>query len=151
MSLKIFIIEDHPVMRYTLSNFLRKTLHLEVCGAAATGAEALERLAEVEADLVLVDVLLPGMSGLELLYQLKERYPELLCLVLSGHGEELYIQHAFKAGARGYVLKGDPPELKKAIETVRGGGTYLSPALRAGQGPEPAGDADTYGNEKRER
>jgi DNA-binding NarL/FixJ family response regulator len=66
MSPQIFIIEDHPIMRYTLSKFIRKTLYLEVCGEAASRAEALERLAKVEVDLVLIDVLLPGMSGLEL-------------------------------------------------------------------------------------
>jgi DNA-binding NarL/FixJ family response regulator len=131
MSLKIFIVEDHPIMRYTLSKFIQKTLGLKVCGAAATGAEALERLAEVEADLVLIDVLLPGMSGLQLVEQLQERYPELLCLMLSGHGETFYIRQAFSLGARGYILKGDPSELLKAIEAVRSGGTYLSPTLQA--------------------
>lgn len=131
MSLKIFIIEDHPIMRYTLRNFIQKTLGLEVSGEAANGEEALERLAEVAADLVLVDVLLPKMSGLELVEQLHEKYPALLCLMLSGHNEMLYVRHAFNAGAQGYILKGNPPELREAIQTVSEGGTYLSPTLQA--------------------
>jgi DNA-binding NarL/FixJ family response regulator len=131
MSLKIFIVEDHPVMRSTLSGFLQSKAGLEVVGAAATGTEALERLAQVKADLSLIDVRLPGMSGLNLVEQLQEKYPDLLCLMLSGHGETPYIRHAFKVGARGYILKGNPPELLEAIQAVSGGGTYLSPSLQA--------------------
>ena len=131
MNLKIFIVEDHPIMRSTLSGFIQNKPGLEVVGVAATGAEALERLAEVEADLSLIDVRLPGMSGLELVEHLQERYPQLLCLILSGHGETPYIRHAFRAGARGYILKGNPPEVLEAIQAVSGGKTYLSPALRA--------------------
>ena len=131
MTLKVFIVEDYPIMRYILSKFIRQTLHLEMCGEAASGEEALEHLAEVEAELVVIDVLLPGLSGLELLKQLQEKYPEMLCLMLSGHGETSYVREAFKLGARGYVLKGDASELLEAIQTVCGGGTYLSPALQA--------------------
>jgi DNA-binding NarL/FixJ family response regulator len=131
MRLKIFIVEDHPVMRSTLSGFIQSKAGLEVVGVAATGAEALECLAKVEADLSLIDVRLPGMSGLKLVEQLRERYPELLCLMLSGHGEIPYIRHAFRDGARGYILKGNPSEILEAIHAVSGGGTYLSPALRA--------------------
>jgi DNA-binding NarL/FixJ family response regulator len=131
MSLKIFIVEDHPITRYTLGKFLQKKPDLELCGEAATGAEALERLAEVEADLILIDVLLSGMNGLQLVEQLQEKYPALLCLMLSGHNETLYIRRAFSAGARGYILKGNPSEMLEAIQTVRDGGTYLSPALQA--------------------
>jgi DNA-binding NarL/FixJ family response regulator len=128
--MKIFIIEDHPIMRQTLSSFIEHRSGFEVCGLAATAAEAFERLAEVEVDLVIIDVRLAGMNGLHLLEQLREKYPHLLYLILSGHGETIYIQHAFRAGARGYVLKGKPPELLEAIQTVAAGGTYLSPVLR---------------------
>jgi DNA-binding NarL/FixJ family response regulator len=131
MSLKIFIVEDHPVMRSTLSGFIQNKPGLEVVGVAATGAEALERLAEVEADLSLIDVRLPGMSGLKLVEQLRERYPNLLCLMLSGHGEIPYIRHAFREGAQGYVLKGKPSEILEAIQAVSSGGTYLSPTLQS--------------------
>jgi DNA-binding NarL/FixJ family response regulator len=130
VSLKIFIVEDHAITRYTLGKFLQKKPGLEVCGEAAGGAEALQRLAEVEADLVLIDVLMPGMSGLQLVEQLQERYPALLCLMLSGHSETLYVRKAFSAGARGYVLKGNPSEILEAIRAIGEGGTYLSPALQ---------------------
>ena len=131
MSLKIFIVEDHPIMRYTLNRFINDKADLEVCGVVETGEEALERLAEVKADLALIDVRLIGMSGLELVEQLREKYPALQCVILSGHGEVNYIQRAFKAGAGGYILKGKPDEVLEAIQVVSSGGTYLSPALQA--------------------
>ena len=131
MTLKIFIIEDHPIMRYTLNGFINDKPGLEVCGMAETGVEALERLAEVKADFVLVDVRLSGTSGLDLVAQLRARDPELRCLVLSGYSEVSYIQHAFRVGARGYILKGKPQEILEAIQAVSSGETYLSPALQA--------------------
>ena len=131
MTLKIFIIEDHPIMRYTLNGFITDKPGLEVCGMAATGAEALKGLAEVKADFALIDVRLSGTSGLDLMAQLRARDSELLCLVLSGHSEVSYIRHAFRVGARGYILKGNPDEVLEAIQMVSSGGTYLSPALQA--------------------
>jgi DNA-binding NarL/FixJ family response regulator len=130
MSLKIFIVEDHPLMRQTLTEFINGKPGLEVVGLAATGGEALERLAEAAVDIVIVDVRLDGKNGIQLVEQLRERYPGLQCLMLSGYGEAVHIRHAFKAGARGYILKGKPPEILEAIETVAVGGTYLSPALQ---------------------
>ena len=130
MSLKIFIVEDHPLMRRTLSDFIQSNPNLEVAGSAGTEAEALQGLAEVEANIVLIDVRLAGASGLHLAEQLRERYPKLLCLMLSGYREAPYIRHAFRVGARGYILKGNPPEILEAIQIVASGGTYLSPALQ---------------------
>ena len=103
---------------------------LEVVGTAATEAEVLQRLAEVEVNMVLIDVRLAGKNGLPLAERLLEHYPELLCLILSGHGETTYIRHAFRAGARGYILKGKPAEILEAIQVVNAGGMYLSPALQ---------------------
>jgi DNA-binding NarL/FixJ family response regulator len=131
MSLKIFIVEDHPLMRQTLSDFIQSNPNLEVVGTAGTETEALQRLAEIEVNIVLIDVRLAGTNGIHLAERLLEQYPELLCLMLSGYGETTYIRHAFRVGARGYVLKGKPPEILEAIQIVSGGGTYLSPALRA--------------------
>jgi DNA-binding NarL/FixJ family response regulator len=130
MSLKIFIVEDHPLMRKTLSHFIQSRPGLEVVGTAETETEALQRLAEVESDIVLIDVRLAGVNGIYLAEQLQEKYPGLLCLMLSGYGEVTHIRHAFRVGVRGYVLKGKPAEILEAIQTVAGGGTYLSPSLQ---------------------
>ena len=131
MPLKIFIVEDHAIMREMLSAFLSDLPDYEVCGAAEAAEEALGRLGEAAPDLVLVDVSLPGMSGIELVEAIQHRWPELRCLMLSGHGEKGYVERALAAGAQGYILKGNPYELPEAIEQAMSGETYLSESLRA--------------------
>ena len=131
MPWKIFIVEDHPVMREMLIAFLTKRSGYEVCGAAESAEEALERLGESGCELALIDVSLPGISGIELAQAIRLRWPDIRCLMISGHGERSYVEGAMEAGARGYVLKGDPYELPEAIELVMSGGTYLSEPLRA--------------------
>ena len=131
MPLKIFIVEDHPIMRETLAAFVGDQPGYEVLAAAPTAEEALERLEEVEVDLVLVDVSLPGMSGIDLVGEIGARWPALMCLMISGHGEAAYVERALAAGARGYVLKGNPYELPGAIRDVTRGETYLSASLKA--------------------
>lgn len=131
MTHNIYIVEDHPTMRETINDFLDGEADLRVCGMAATGEEALERLPGLEPELVLIDTSLPGISGIALVSVLVERWPSLRCLMYSGHGETTYVEHALAAGARGYVLKGTPDELPKAIRRVIGGEVYVSESLRA--------------------
>jgi DNA-binding NarL/FixJ family response regulator len=123
---RLFIVEDHPVMRQSLRAFVKRQADLDVCGEADTGEAALEQIAQTQPDLVLIDVSLPGMSGLDLLETLRERYPHLPCVMLSGHGERSHVDHALMAGARGYILKGDTDELVEALHKVIQGETYLS-------------------------
>lgn len=129
--MQVFVVEDHPIMRQALSDLIEKKLGLTVCGSAATGEEAIQQLEQAAADLVLVDVALPGMSGLDLVQLLQEKQPTLPCLILSGHAEMTHIRRALGVGARGYVLKGNPAEIVTAIQTISGGDTYLSAAIRA--------------------
>ena len=117
-------------MREMLRDFIGEELDLEVCGSAASGEEALESLKDADVDLVLVDVSLPKMSGIELVQQLQARRPELRCLMLSGHGESGYVQRSLAAGAKGYIMKGNPYEIPEAITTVLDGGMYLSEQWR---------------------
>lgn len=133
MTTKIYIVEDHPLMRNMLHEVIDKMPGATVCGAAATAEEALDELDDVEADLALIDVSLPKMSGNELLEILRERHPMLCCLVLSGHKESNYVEQAIAAGAWGYVLKGDPRELQEAIEAVLAGKRFVSRQLRTGK------------------
>jgi DNA-binding NarL/FixJ family response regulator len=131
MTLKqVFIVEDHPIMREALGDLIKSEPGFAVCGSAATGEEALQHLAGVAADLVLIDLALTGMNGIELVRVLRERQPDLRCLVLSGLREATYVRQALGAGARGYVLKGKPEELLEAIQEVSAGGIYLSAALQ---------------------
>lgn len=131
MPLKVFIVEDHLILRETLGYLIKNAPGLEVCGSAATGEEAVQQLAGVAADLVLLDLALPEMSGIEVVQALQVRQPAVPCLILSGHSEATYIRQALTAGARGYLLKGNPSEILEAIQIVGAGGTYLSAAVQA--------------------
>lgn len=132
MSTRIYIVEDHKIMRGALVQFIEDMPELEVAGAVETAEEALAQLDGEDVDLVLVDTRLPGMNGIELVGELKRRWPELRCLMLSGHSENTYYERALEAGAQGYVLKGDPDEIPAAIERVLGGGVYFSEPLQDG-------------------
>lgn len=124
-----FIVEDHPLMRGMLADFVAALPDLHVSGTARSAEEALTLLPG-SAELVLVDIALPGISGIELIQEVRARWPHLVCLACSGHDELSYVQRALAAGARGYVAKGDPVELSDAIERVLRGHSYVSAALR---------------------
>lgn len=122
---RIFIVEDHQMMREAYQLLFEMEPDLEVCGSAATGEEALSALQTTETDLVLVDVSLPGISGIELVKQLQASYPHLPTLVISGHDEMVYADQALRAGASGYLdKKGLSHIMLDAIRQVLGGDTY---------------------------
>jgi DNA-binding NarL/FixJ family response regulator len=125
----VFIVEDHPVMREILIEFVDRD-GFQVCGSAATGEDALKGLQQAGADVVLVDVSLPGMSGIELVRELRSIDPGRICLILSAHAGLRYIQGALEAGARGYIIKGNPHELLDALRIVLQGEIYFSEAVR---------------------
>jgi DNA-binding NarL/FixJ family response regulator len=130
MTTQIYIVEDHPLMRQVLCESVEKMPGLSVSGTAASAEEALTMLDGREVDLVLIDMSLPQMSGAELVGALQKRRPELPCLIVSGHRESIYVRQALLAGARGYVIKGDPYEIEEAIQEVLAGNKYLSKQLR---------------------
>lgn len=129
MVASVFIVEDHAVMRRMLHEYVKRQDWV-VCGEAETGEAALEQLDEAGANLVLVDVSLPKMSGIELAKKIQARWPGLRCLMLSGHGQASYVEQALAAGACGYVLKGNPHEIAEAMRQVLAGEVYLSEELR---------------------
>ncbi|MFD2437920.1 response regulator [Modicisalibacter luteus] len=100
------MVEDNPLMRDMLTEFLALEASLEVVGVVESAEAALERFPVPSPDLVLIDMSLPGMSGMELIRKLHEQQPGLPCAMLSGHGEKHYVEQAFDAGASGYILKG---------------------------------------------
>jgi DNA-binding NarL/FixJ family response regulator len=126
-------------MRLMLSKYLSGLSAVELVGTAESAEEALEALARLEnetaaedktaVDLVLADMSLPAMNGAQFVSEVRVRWPELPCVILSGHSEKSYVERAFEAGAEGYILKGDPYELEEAIEQVLDGKRYTSPAL----------------------
>jgi len=130
MTTSIYIVEDHPLMQYTMVEFLNRTPDLVVCGAVSTAQEALAQLPTTQPDLVLIDLALPDMSGLDLLRSLQDTLPNLPCLMFSSYQEATYVHQALTAGARGYLFKGEPLELVKAIRQVLNGGRYVPEPFR---------------------
>jgi DNA-binding NarL/FixJ family response regulator len=126
----LLIFDDHPLVRDGLRLRLASLPDLEIVGEASSAIEALALIAQVAPDLVLADVDMPGMSGIDLVAQLRQSMPAVQVVMLSMHGDPSYLQRALQAGARGYVLKDAPAsDVLAAIQAVRAGGTYLSGAL----------------------
>lgn len=130
MAHSIYIVEDHPIMRQMIRDLVLSEPDFKVCGLAASGEEALHDLASGEAELVLIDMSLPEMSGIDLVKALRKQRPDLRCMLYSGHGEAIYVERALAAGAHGYVLKGTADELPKAIRHVLSDQVYISEVLR---------------------
>ena len=114
----IYLVEDHHMVRESYVMFLGMESDLEVVGTAGTAEKALEELVQAPPDLLLVDVSLPGMSGLELIEALQEREVLVPTLVLTAHDENRYRLRAEKVGARGFVMKEDGPDA--LLEAIRG-------------------------------
>ena len=124
---RIFLIDDHPMLREGLASIITRHSDFEVCGVAATAAEAVAAVGEAAPDLVMMDISLPDKSGLELIKDLLALHPTLPVLVFSMHDEALYAERVMRAGAKGYLMKGAPAEeLMHAIDRVLGGEIYLS-------------------------
>jgi DNA-binding NarL/FixJ family response regulator len=128
---RLFLVEDHPVTREGFAQLLNYQSDLEVCGQAGTAAKAMLGIDSLQPDLAIVDITLAESNGLELIKNIKVRYPRLPVLVLSTHDESIYAERAVRAGARGYVMKQAPTsELMGAIRQVLSGNLWLSEAMR---------------------
>ena len=124
---KIFVIDDHPLMRKGLALALDAEMDLEVCGQAVSAEDALTLLEDVDPDLVIVDISLPGMSGLEFIKHLQVIKPHTKALVVSRHDESLYAERALRAGAKGYIMKLEAGEvIVTAVRRVLRGGIWVS-------------------------
>lgn len=129
---KIFIVEDHPVFREGLVQIIAAEKDLSVCGEAGDADHALQTIARLKPDLVLVDITLPGKSGLELIRELRSRDSQVRILVVSMHDEALYADRVLRAGGDGYIMKQeDPEEIVHAIRDVLGGHIYVSEEVLA--------------------
>ncbi len=127
---RIFVVDDHPIMRDGVSQLINQQADLVVCGGAASGPEALASLDQAAPDLMLVDISLPGMDGIELIKAVRKKNGSLPMLVLSMHAESLYAERAVRAGAKGYVMKHESSEtLLEAIRRVLSGKIHLSPVM----------------------
>ena len=124
---KILIVDDHPLMREGLRGIINQNPDLIVCGEVSDAPSAMEAVTLLVPDLVLLDITLPGKSGLELAKDLKAAHPGLAILAISMHDESLYAERMLRAGASGYITKQPPPdELVRAIRQVLDGRVYVS-------------------------
>ena len=127
MSSKIFIVEDHPIFRDGLVNYINKGPDLEVCGEADNVASALDSLEEKSPDLVVLDLQLKHSSGFDLIQDIRYRWPQLRILILSMYDETLYADRVLQAGASGYVMKDQGPDtVLTAIRSILRGVPYAS-------------------------
>jgi DNA-binding NarL/FixJ family response regulator len=135
----VLVVEDHPAMGELLGRFLVERGQAAIWAIVPSAEEALERLAAVVSqdgasqglpDILLVDVSLPGMNGIALVGEVGRLYPGLPCLMVSAHRDVNYVRQALGNGARGYVAKGYPQAILKAINIVLRGEIYLSERMR---------------------
>ena len=124
---RILIADDHAIVRSGLKQLLSGLGDFTVAGEASNGIEIMKQLRELEFDLLLMDMSMPGRNGIELIKMIKAEKPKLAILVLSMHKEEQYAVRALKAGASGYLTKeGAPDQLIEAIRKVTNGGKFIS-------------------------
>jgi len=127
---RIMLADDHALFRSGVKRILEEIPDVEVVGEAADGMQLLALLKDVATDLVILDISMPKLRGLEIIHDIKNLYPETQVLMLTMHKNPEYLSHALGAGAVGFLLKEDAdPELIEAIDTIRRGKTYLSPAV----------------------
>jgi DNA-binding NarL/FixJ family response regulator len=129
--IQIILVEDHPAMQETIQALLHEDPGLHVCALAASAEEALGLADLASADLILVDISLPEMNGIQLVRELRVAQPSLRCLMLSSHTQASYVDSSLAAGAHGYVDKRSLLELYAAIRSVLAGDVYLSTRVRA--------------------
>lgn len=127
---RILIVDDHPLMRKGISQLISNEKDMVVCGEAEDAHKALTAIGATKCDVVILDISLGATSGIELLKNIKVRYPKLLVLVLSMHDETVYAQRALRAGAAGYIMKQEGAErIMVALRKILGGEVYLSERL----------------------
>jgi len=125
--IKVFIADDHAIVRHGLIQIVAETNDIVVVGEADEGLQALRNVLDNHYDVVLLDITMPGLSGIDILKELKRQRPDIKILILSMHPEEQFAIRALKAGASGYLTKDSAPaELVNAIRKVAHGGKYIS-------------------------
>ena len=131
--IRVLIADDHEIVRDGLKRILAATTDINVAGEAASGEEALKLVRSADYDVAMIDMSMPGLSGIDLIKRLKTEKPKLRLLVLSMHGERQYAARALKAGASGYLNKDSAAEqLVSALRKIAGGGVHISEAAAAG-------------------
>lgn len=128
--LRILVVDDHAIVREGLKLLIDSQPDMSVVGEAADGQAALDRARSLEPDVVVMDISMPGMSGLSATRTLKQQQPTVSIVALTRHDDDTYIEELLRGGASAYVLKHSPPtEFLKAIRAVAAGGIYVDRAM----------------------
>jgi len=144
---RLLVVDDHPLFRQGVRIFLDSAPEIEVAGEAKDGPEALAFLESSEVDLVLLDLQMPGQSGIEVTAEIKSRWPGSRVLILTSFNSRDMIYPALKAGASGYILKdAPPPDLLAAIKAIAAGGRYLGEEVASELLNAPAGAVRSPGS-----
>src|SRR6202046_4937611 len=131
MSIRIILADDHTVMRSGLRLLLERQPNLEVVGEASDGKQAVDLAAAQKPDVVIMDIAMPHLNGVEAARQIAQRNPQTAIAILSMHSDESYVIRSLKAGARAYLLKDSAEaDLIEAIHAIRLGKSFFSPAVR---------------------
>ena len=126
----VILVDDHLMFRLGMKKILEASEDINVVGEASDGQELLSLLNKVSPHMVILDISMPKISGIEATREIKVTYPHLKVLILTMHNKIEYLQHAMSVGAEGYVLKQDAgTELFAAIDSIRSGGVYISPSF----------------------
>ncbi len=124
---RVLIVDDHPIVRQGLAQLLEQEEDLTVCGEASSARSALEAIERLEPNIVIVDILLKDVNGIELIKMIKSQFGKMPILVMSMHDESLYAERSLRAGARGYIMKEEATDqMLTAIRKVMDGEIYLS-------------------------
>jgi DNA-binding NarL/FixJ family response regulator len=127
---RILLADDHVLIRHGIKRIIKENENLQVVGEASSGEEIMLFLETLEADLIILDIAMPGMGGMETISKVKSRYPWIKILMLTMHNNKQYFYNAMSAGADGYLMKDDSDnQLLVAIEKVLSGKSYISPFL----------------------
>ncbi len=130
MSVRILLADDHKLVRQTLRWFLESEDEFELVGEAGDGRQALEEVKKLHPDILLLDIMMPGLNGLEVTRRVTEEHPDTRVLVLSMHPDRAYVLRALQNGASGYVVKqADVTDLINGVRAVSRGDCYLSPHI----------------------
>ena len=127
---ELLLVEDHPIFAGALIQALKQREDLNVVMVAGTAEKALEVISDFNLDLILVDVSLPKMNGIDLVGRLHQMYPGIHCLMISGHISVQYLNRCLEAGARGYAIKDSVKGIIEGIDQVMRGEIYISKELR---------------------
>ncbi|HNX52135.1 MAG TPA: response regulator transcription factor [Pontiellaceae bacterium] len=129
-SSRIIVVDDHPVVCNGLCRLVADDSRLSICGTTDNAGECISLVEKTHPDMLLLDISLKGSDGIELTKKIRQINPHIVILIFSMHDEELYAERALNAGANGYVMKQEDPDLLlKAIHQVLGGEIFLSPAM----------------------